>query len=32
LDSISKSGAEKAAEIAEKTLRLVQDKVGFMPR
>ncbi|MBQ7032187.1 MAG: tryptophan--tRNA ligase [Clostridia bacterium] len=32
LDSISKNGAEKAAEIAEKTLRLVQDKVGFMPR
>ncbi len=32
LDTVSKAGAEKAAEIAEKTLRLVQDKVGFVPR
>ncbi len=32
LETISKTGAEKAAEIAEKTLRAVYDKLGFMPR
>jgi len=32
LDSISKEGAEKASAIAEKTLRRVQEKVGFVPR
>ncbi len=32
LESVYKSGAEKAGEIAEKTLRKVYDKVGFVLR
>lgn len=32
LDSVAKEGAEKASAIAEKTLVLVKDKVGFAPR
>ncbi len=32
LDTVSRDGAEKAAEIAEKTIRKVYDKIGFAPR
>lgn len=32
LESVYKSGAEKAAEIAQKTISAVYDKVGFIPR
>jgi tryptophanyl-tRNA synthetase len=32
LDSIMKSGAEKASIRAEKTLKAVYDAVGFIPR
>lgn len=32
LDAIAKKGAEKAGEIAEETLRIVKDKIGFAPR
>ncbi|MCP4055932.1 MAG: tryptophan--tRNA ligase, partial [Pseudoalteromonas sp.] len=32
LDSIMKSGAEKASVRAEKTLKSVYDALGFIPR
>ena len=32
LESVYKAGAEKASYIAEKTLRKVYKKIGFVPR
>ena len=32
LESVYRAGAEKAGYVAEKTLRKVYKKVGFLPR
>ena len=32
LESLYRAGAEKAAAVAQRTLRKVQKKVGFLPR
>ena len=32
LESVYKNGAERAAYVAEKTLRKVYKKIGFIPR
>ena len=32
LESVYRAGAEKASYVAEKTLRKVYKKVGFLPR
>ena len=32
LESVYRAGAERAAYVAEKTLRKVYKKVGFLPR